>query len=48
MKEGGRVIVCDMCMKNVGGIKKDEVIEGIQFEGGMSALFEDGATVLSY
>ncbi len=48
MEEGGRVILCGMCMKNVGGIKKDEVIEGVEFSGGMSALFEEGTTVLSY
>jgi predicted peroxiredoxin len=48
MEEGGRVIACGMCMKNVGGIEKDEVIEGVEFAGGMSALFEEGTTVLSY
>jgi predicted peroxiredoxin len=26
MDKGGRVILCGMCMKNVGGINKDEVI----------------------
>ena len=37
-----------MCMKNVGGLKKEEVIEGIQFSGTLSALFADNTTVLSY
>ncbi|HDY82216.1 MAG TPA: hypothetical protein ENH48_04570 [Halieaceae bacterium] len=48
MKKGGRVIVCGMCLENIGGIKKDEVIEGVDFVGALSALFEDGTTVLSY
>lgn len=51
MKAGGRVIVCPMCMKNVGGLKKDEIIEGAVIGGSdvtWPALFADGATVLSY
>lgn len=48
MEEGGNVIICGMCMKNVGGIKKDEVLEGVLHSGGMSALFADGATVMTY
>ncbi len=48
MNKGGRVIMCVMCMKNVGGMKKDDVIKGIQFGGGISALFEEGTTVLTY
>jgi predicted peroxiredoxin len=46
--KGGRVIVCGMCMKNIGGIKENELIEGVQTEGGMSALFEPNTTVVSY
>ncbi len=48
MKSGGQVILCKMCMENVGGIKKDEVIEGVKFTGTLSALFADNTTVLTY
>ena len=48
MEEGGHVILCGMCAKNVGGIKKDEVLEGVQHGGGMAALFEDDTTVMTY
>ena len=48
MKSGGQVIICKMCMKNVGGLKKEEVIEGIKFSGTLPALFADNTTVLSY
>ena len=48
MKSGGKIIICKMCMKNVGGLKKEEVIDGIQFSGTLSALFADNTTVLSY
>ncbi len=48
IKSGGQVIICKMCMKNVGGLKKEEVIEGIKFSGAIPALFADNTTVLSY
>lgn len=48
IKSGGRVIICKMCMKNVGGMKKEEVVEGIEFSGAISALFADNTRVLSY
>ena len=48
MKNGGQVIICKMCMENVGGIKKDEVIDGVKFEGTLSALFADDTVVLTY
>jgi len=48
MKSGGQVIVCKMCMKNVGGMKTSEVIEGVKFSGTLEALFADNTTVLSY
>lgn len=51
MKAGGRVIICPMCMDNVGGIKKNELIEGVEIGGPdvtWTALFADGTTVLSY
>lgn len=48
MKAGGQVIICKMCMTNVGGIKEEEVINGVKFSGALSALFADDTTVLSY
>jgi len=51
MKAGGRVIVCPMCMKNVGGLTKDDLIAGIEVGGPdvtWPALFAEGTTVLSY
>jgi len=48
MKAGGQVILCKMCMTNVGGIKEEEVINGVKFSGALSALFAENTTVLSY
>jgi len=48
MKSGGQVILCQMCMNNVGGIKKEEVLEGVKFTGTLDALFADNTTVLTY
>jgi predicted peroxiredoxin len=48
MKSGGQVILCKMCMKNVGGIKQEDVIDGVKFTGAISALFADDTTVLTY
>ncbi len=48
MKAGGQVILCQMCMKNVGGIKQGDVLEGVKFTGTLSALFADNTTVLTY
>jgi len=48
IKSGGQVIICKMCMKNVGGLKQEEVIEGIKFSGAIPALFADNTRVLSY
>ena len=48
IKSGGKVILCKMCMKNVGGIKQDEVIDGVKFGGAIEALFADNTTVLTY
>ena len=51
IKAGGRVIVCPMCMKNVGGINKDDLLDGIEIGGPdvtWPALFADDTTVLSY
>ncbi len=51
MGAGGRVIVCPMCMENVGGLTKDELIHGVEVGGPdvtWPALFAEGTTVLSY
>ncbi len=48
MKSGGQVILCKMCMENVGGIKQEDVIDGVKFTGAISALFADDTTVLTY
>ena len=48
MKAGGQVILCKMCMNNVGGIKQEEVIKGVKLTGALSALFADNTTVLTY
>ena len=48
IQSGGEVIICGMCMQNVGGMKEDEVIKGINFTGALSALFADNTVVLSY
>ena len=48
MKAGGEVILCKMCMKNVGGIKKEDVLKGVKFKGVLTALFADNTTVLTY
>lgn len=48
MKSGGQVILCKMCMTNIGGIKQEEVIDGVKFTGTLDALFADNTTVLTY
>jgi predicted peroxiredoxin len=48
IKSGGQVIICKMCMKNVGGLKQHEVIDGLKFSGAIEALFADNTVVLSY
>lgn len=48
MEEGGRVVICEMCMTNVAGLKQDEVLEGVEIGGGMAALLESGTTAISF
>jgi len=48
MKSGGQVIICKMCMENVGGMDKKDVIDGVKMEGTLNALFADNTTVLTY
>lgn len=51
MAEGGRVIACPMCMKNVGGMKKADLVDGVVVGGSdvtWPALFAQNTTVLNY
>lgn len=51
MKAGGRVLVCPMCMKNVGGLSAKDLIKEVEVGGPNKtwpALFADNTTVLSY
>ena len=51
MKAGGTVIVCPMCMKNVGGMDKNDLIPGVIMGGPdvtFPALLADDTTVISY
>jgi predicted peroxiredoxin len=51
MAAGGRVLACPMCMKNVGGLEKEDLLTGVEVGGSDTtwpALFDEGVTVLSY
>jgi predicted peroxiredoxin len=51
MAEGGVVLICPTCMKNVGGISEDQLLEGVIIgspEYTWSAMFAEDVTVLSY
>jgi sulfur relay (sulfurtransferase) complex TusBCD TusD component (DsrE family) len=49
--DGGTVIACPMCMKNVGGTEPGQLLDGVQAGGPdvtWPALFAPGTRVLSY
>lgn len=51
MGAGGKVLACPMCMKNVGGMKKADLLEGVVVGGSTvtwPALFAENTTVLNY
>lgn len=51
IKAGGKVIVCPMCMKNVGGMVQGDLIDGVVLGGPdvtFPALLADDTTVISY
>jgi predicted peroxiredoxin len=51
MADGGEVIICPMCMKNVGGMKQEDLLKGVMIGGSditWPALFAEDVTVLSY
>lgn len=51
MAAGGQVIACPMCMKNVGGMTKADLVDGVVVGSSdvtWPALFAENATVLNY
>ncbi len=51
IKAGGRVIICPMCLKNVGGLSKDDLIDDVEIgepDVTWPALFAEDTTVMSY
>ncbi|MGI9316673.1 MAG: DsrE family protein [bacterium] len=49
--QGGKVIVCPMCMQNVGGMSEQDLIDGaVVGDAGITwpAMFDEDTTVLSY
>lgn len=50
MKDGGVVMACPMCMKNVGGMTKADLMPGVvsQKGGGLEAITQPDTLVLSY
>jgi len=51
MFDGGKVMICPMCMKNVGGMKASELPKGVELSEMdifWTTLFADGVRVLSY
>jgi len=50
MKDGGSVLACPMCMKNVGGMENADLMQGVvaQKGGGMTAVTQPDTLVLNY
>lgn len=51
MKAGGKVIACPMCMKNVGGMTRADLLDGVVIGSSdvtWPALFAENTTVLNY
>jgi predicted peroxiredoxin len=51
MREGGRVMICPMCMRNLGGMEVKDLPEGVivsEMDLWWDALYAEGARVLSY
>jgi predicted peroxiredoxin len=51
MFDGGKVLICPMCMKNVGGMKKEDLPKGVELSEMdifWTTLFADDVRVLSY
>ncbi len=51
MREGGKVMICPMCMRNLGGMEVKDLPEGVfvsEMDLLWEALYAEGARVLSY
>jgi predicted peroxiredoxin len=51
MFDGGKVLICPMCMRNVGGMEKSELPKGVELSEMdifWTTLFADDVRVLSY
>jgi predicted peroxiredoxin len=51
MREGGKVMICPMCMRNLGGMEVKDLPEGVfvsEMDLWWEALYAEGARVLSY
>jgi predicted peroxiredoxin len=51
MKNGGRVIICPLCMDNIGGFGRKDLMKGVEMGGpGVTfpALLDGDVVVLSY
>lgn len=50
MKDGGKVVACPMCMKNVGGMTNADLLAGVSAKPGMGmdAITQPNTLVLSY
>lgn len=50
MADGGRVMACPMCMKNIGGMTNSDLMKGVAAKegGGVDAVTMPNTMVLSY
>lgn len=51
MREGGKVMICPMCMRNLGGMEVKDLPEGVivsEMDMWWEALYAEGVRVLSY
>ena len=50
MKDGGKVLACPMCMKNVGGMTKSQLLPGVASKkgAGLEVITQPDTLVLSY
>ncbi|MGB5873980.1 MAG: DsrE family protein [Bacteroidota bacterium] len=51
MFDGGKVLICPMCLKNVGGMEKSDIPKGVELSDMdifWTTLFADDVRVLSY
>jgi predicted peroxiredoxin len=51
MHDGGKVMICPMCMRNIGGMEAKDLPVGVtvsEMEPLYNSMFSDGAKVISY